>query len=134
LNKTAVLIPSVPHKKSRKPVAQSPLSVEETKPHEDDIPPGIDEPDSSDSSISENDASDDPGSDDEDDFNPAALVHESLQHGSSKHGSAHQKYVPPDETPEQRNARTIFIGNVPIDSLKNRVRRPCSLLACAYIS
>ncbi|EED86007.1 predicted protein, partial [Postia placenta Mad-698-R] len=30
------------------------------------------------------------------------------------------KYVPPDETPERRNARTIFVGNVPTEVAKSR--------------
>ncbi|GJJ12991.1 hypothetical protein Clacol_007240 [Clathrus columnatus] len=30
------------------------------------------------------------------------------------------KYVPPDESPAQRDARTIFIGNVPIEVIKSR--------------
>jgi len=32
------------------------------------------------------------------------------------------KYVPPDETPAQRDARTIFVGNIPVDVAKSKVR------------
>ncbi|KAA1474692.1 hypothetical protein DENSPDRAFT_873549 [Dentipellis sp. KUC8613] len=59
-------------------------------------------------------------SDDEGD--PSQLVHESV----SKSGKAAKvrtkapKYVPPEETKEQRDARTIFVGNVPIDVAKNK--------------
>ncbi|KAH9841472.1 uncharacterized protein C8Q71DRAFT_701010, partial [Rhodofomes roseus] len=30
------------------------------------------------------------------------------------------KFVPPDETPERRNARTVFVGNVPVEVAKSR--------------
>lgn len=39
----------------------------------------------------------------------------------TKKKSKKMKYVPPDETPAQRDARTVFIGNVPIDVVKSRV-------------
>ena len=32
------------------------------------------------------------------------------------------KYVTPGETPAQRDARTIFVGNIPIDVAKSKVR------------
>ena len=31
------------------------------------------------------------------------------------------KFSPPDETPAQRDARTIFVGNIPIDVAKSKV-------------
>ena len=43
-------------------------------------------------------------------------VHESLGRasgpGSASSSKRSKKYVPPDETPDQRDSRTIFIGNV----------------------
>lgn len=58
---------------------------------------------------------------------PTKLVHESAANGGkpkSTHGKT--KHVPSEETPEQRDARTIFVGNVPVDVVKSRV---CTLLA-----
>ncbi|KAI0070447.1 hypothetical protein K474DRAFT_1608686 [Panus rudis PR-1116 ss-1] len=51
------------------------------------------------------------------------IVHESVSKGSKRKGSgrnAQTKYTPPDETSEQRNARTIFIGNVAMEVVKSR--------------
>lgn len=62
----------------------------------------------------------DPDSDEEGDL--SKLVHESVAPGNkSKHGGGKTKFVPEEETPEQRNARTVFVGNVPVDVVKNRV-------------
>lgn len=59
---------------------------------------------------------------DEVEFDPSKLVHESISKGASKHaGSRKEKYVPPSETSEQRDARTIFIGNIPVEAMKSRV-------------
>lgn len=53
---------------------------------------------------------------------PTKLVHESVANaGKPKHGPK-SKYVPEGETAEQRNERTVFVGNVPIELVKNRVR------------
>lgn len=60
---------------------------------------------------------------DEEESNPSDLVHESLT-GTSKAKSKHgpkQKYTPPDETPPQRDQRTIFIGNLPLQVAQKRV-------------
>ncbi|KAI8986067.1 hypothetical protein BD414DRAFT_487523 [Trametes punicea] len=62
-------------------------------------------------------------SDSDNEFDPSKLVHESLlkggqSKGQSRHGKA--KYVPPEETPEQRDARTIFVGNVAVAVTKSR--------------
>ncbi|CDO74438.1 hypothetical protein BN946_scf184972.g5 [Trametes cinnabarina] len=62
-------------------------------------------------------------SDSDDEVDPSKLVHESLQKGGqpkgqSRHGKA--KFVPEEETPEQRDARTIFVGNVAVDVTKSR--------------
>lgn len=66
-------------------------------------------------------------SSDEDDSS-AIPVHESLLKSKTKEKGPKQsnakklKFVPDGETPEQRNARTIFIGNLPVDAAKSRVR------------
>ncbi|GBE84863.1 hypothetical protein BKA93DRAFT_827131 [Sparassis latifolia] len=50
------------------------------------------------------------------------LLHESLskESQSKQHGRTRTKHVPPDETMERRNARTIFVGNVPVEVAKSR--------------
>ncbi|KAI0647963.1 hypothetical protein C8Q79DRAFT_906572 [Trametes meyenii] len=68
------------------------------------------------------DASED-SSDSDDEGDPATLVHESLlkdgpPKGQSRNGKA--KHVPSEETPEQRDARTIFVGNVAVEITKSR--------------
>ncbi|KAF9648173.1 hypothetical protein BDM02DRAFT_3096934 [Thelephora ganbajun] len=56
------------------------------------------------------------GSEEEDD-EYAPSVHESLARASrpssTPSSKKSKKYAPPDETPDQRDSRTIFIGNVP---------------------
>ena len=69
----------------------------------------------------------------EDELDPSKLVHESVASGSkSKTGSGKTKYVPPEETQEQRDARTVFVGNVPVEVVKSRVRlfAKLQLLSC----
>lgn len=41
---------------------------------------------------------------------------------SDKAKSTSTKFVPEDETSEQRDARTIFVGNVAVEVAKSRVR------------
>ncbi|TEB22964.1 hypothetical protein FA13DRAFT_1694751 [Coprinellus micaceus] len=63
----------------------------------------------------ETDDVDEEGGESDADVDPAALVHESLQSGGkSKSRSGKQKYVPEDETPEKRDQRTVFVGNLPL--------------------
>ncbi|KAF4617160.1 hypothetical protein D9613_005949 [Agrocybe pediades] len=61
----------------------------------------------------------DVGADDSEDeeVDPSTLVHESLQKSARKNNSRtpKAKVVPADETPEQRDQRTIFVGNVPLE-------------------
>ncbi|KAI0356406.1 hypothetical protein OH77DRAFT_1400622 [Trametes cingulata] len=62
-------------------------------------------------------------SDSDDEGDPSKLVHESLlkggqSKGQSRHGKT--KYVPEEETPEQRDARTVFVGNVAVEVTKSR--------------
>ncbi|KAL4081123.1 hypothetical protein J3A83DRAFT_4367556 [Scleroderma citrinum] len=54
---------------------------------------------------------------------PSNLVHETLRVNGSMHYKAEgkrQKYAPPGETQEQKDARTIFIGNLPSEVAKTR--------------
>ena len=52
------------------------------------------------------------------------LVHETTvksdRHGKTRSRQAHD-HVPPDETKEQRDARTIFLGNIAIEVAKSKV-------------
>lgn len=80
---------------------------------------------SSSQSASRNDQA---NSDSESDGDPSRLVHESvLNSGKSKHGPR-TKFVPESETAEQRNERTVFVGNVPVDLVKDRVREMTHLI------
>ncbi|KAH6888797.1 hypothetical protein BKA70DRAFT_1390075 [Coprinopsis sp. MPI-PUGE-AT-0042] len=63
------------------------------------------------------------GSEDEEkDGEDDTLVHESLrsEKGKKSSGKAKQKVVPEDETPEQRDKRTIFVGNLPLSVAQKR--------------
>jgi nucleolar protein 12 len=76
---------------------------------------------------------DEEGGESDADVDPAALVHESLQSGGkSKSRSGKQKYVPEDETPEKRDQRTVFVGNLPLAVASKRVRLEF-VLARSYI-
>ena len=64
-------------------------------------------------------------SDVDDEGDPSQLVHESLAPGGKHKHSGHKtKYVPEGETSEQRDARTVFVGNVPLEVMKSKVRLP----------
>ncbi|KAF9046556.1 hypothetical protein BJ165DRAFT_1472681 [Panaeolus papilionaceus] len=58
--------------------------------------------------------------DDDDEVDPSTLVHESLDPNSKHPKKTKTKFVPEDETPERRNQRTIFIGNLPLDVASKR--------------
>ncbi|KAI0372262.1 hypothetical protein BV20DRAFT_964390 [Pilatotrama ljubarskyi] len=69
----------------------------------------------------ESSSSSDSDSDDEGD--PSKLVHESLLKGGQSKGQSRNgktKYVPEEESPEQRDARTVFVGNVAVEVTKSR--------------
>lgn len=51
---------------------------------------------------------------DESDIDHSKLIHESLLPSSSTRPHKKVKYVPLFETPTQKNARTIFVGNLPL--------------------
>ena len=56
---------------------------------------------------------------------PFRLLHESLSSSNKKGrpaGGTKTKYSPPDETQEQRDARTVFIGNLPLEIAGKKVR------------
>lgn len=51
------------------------------------------------------------------------LVHEALQKGKKGSRSGPKvKFVPSDETPERRDQRTIFIGNLSVEVAQKKVR------------
>lgn len=61
-------------------------------------------------------------SEDEDDSDTSPPAHETQK--TSKWKLKHpkkSKYVPPGETSAQKDARTVFIGNVPIEAVKSKV-------------
>ena len=65
-------------------------------------------------------------SDPEEESGPSTIIHESLLNAgkkSNQHTSARkEKYTPPDESEEQRNLRTIFVGNLSSEVAQKRVR------------
>ena len=71
-----------------------------------------------------------------DDDNAPPPAHET--HSASGQGKIHSKshkkakYVPPDETAAQRDARTVFVGNIPVSVAKSKVtfNLCCSLIRC----
>ena len=69
-------------------------------------------------------ASSDSEEDEDEPFDPNTIVHESLQKSKLKSHkpASKKKYVPPHETPEQRNLRTVFVGNLSVEVAKKRVR------------
>ena len=100
-------------------------NVEESaSEHEEDGGEGVDK-DSGADDKSDLDEEEGATSDSDGEGDPSKLVHESLQKGAqtkgqSRHGK--QKFVPSEETPEQRDARTVFVGNVAVEVTKSRVR------------
>ncbi len=66
----------------------------------------------------------DAGESSDDEHTTAPLVHETTLNNGMKSSVATRSrsaYVPSGETKEQREARTVFIGNVPIEVAKSRV-------------
>ncbi|KAL0961193.1 hypothetical protein HGRIS_006162 [Hohenbuehelia grisea] len=76
---------------------------------EDDEAPGSEDRD--DNVVPSNEDEDE---DEGDEADATPLVHESVSQPNKRSGAPKTKYVPPDETPAQRDARTIFVGNLPI--------------------
>lgn len=76
---------------------------------------------------------DDSASEDGDyDVNAPPPKHET-QTRTRKKKTKKAKYVPPDESPAQRDARTVFIGNVSIDIVKSRVRTTLPIILSSFM-
>ena len=81
------------------------------------------EDDASNAVVPQSEGGDSSESDEEGD--PTQMVHESLLKGSASKATSQNgktKYVPTEETTEQRDARTVFIGNVAVEVTKSRVQ------------
>ena len=70
--------------------------------------------------IEADDDSDDEQHDRQTNMQVEELVHESLRAGPSRTVS-HQRYVPANETSEDRDRRTVFVGNLPVEVAKTKV-------------
>lgn len=108
-----------PQKKSKpsssKP-KQSPVAAESSNSDSED----------EDKPLEEEEEAADEDSDSDEEGDPSKLVHESVAAGGkTKSASGKVKFVPSEETAEQRDARTVFVGNVPVEVVKSRVR-PCT--------
>ena len=60
-----------------------------------------------------------------------AMVHETIANGDGLLSPAKRKktvYVPEGETGEERDARTIFVGNVPAEAIKSKVMLPVTIV------
>lgn len=64
----------------------------------------------------------------EDSDDPTTLVHESLKKPAKKAKGPKAKFVPQTETPELRDQRTIFVGNLPIEVASKMVCTPNSIV------
>ena len=97
-------------------VAHEPIASHAAYPPEHNRPTD----DDSDTSDGDNDAS--------------HLTHESVAKTPKKIKavSTKSKFVPPDETAEQRDARTIFVGNLPVEIAQKRVRLLSLFDNCRY--
>jgi len=69
---------------------------------------------------------------DEDGDDPNTLVHESLKKSAKKTKGLKAKHVPQSETPELRDQRTIFVGNLPIEVASKTVCIPNSIDCNAF--
>lgn len=64
----------------------------------------------------------DEGSDSDEEGDPSTMVHESVKKAGKKAlRPARSKFVPENETPEQKNLRTIFVGNLPLEIASKKV-------------
>jgi len=62
-------------------------------------------------------------SDDSEEVDPSQLVHESVAKPTGKSSrNPKSKHVPEDETADQRDRRTIFVGNLSVEVAQKRVR------------
>jgi len=64
-------------------------------------------------------------SDSEEESGPSTIIHESLLNTGVKPdrrpSARKEKYAPLDESAEQRNLRTVFVGNIPSEVAQKRV-------------
>ncbi|KAI0769984.1 hypothetical protein C8Q74DRAFT_1272578 [Fomes fomentarius] len=101
------------------------------KPAEDDSDDSEDEDEEDDEEEGEDEDEDeertgqDAEDDEDDEGDPSRLVHESLLKGGEKGKKGQSKdrktkHPPSDESPTQRDARTVFVGNVAIEVTKSR--------------
>lgn len=78
-------------------------------------------------------SSDSDTEDEDEDVDPTTLVHESVKKSSKKARGPKVKHVPSEETPELRDQRTVFVGNLPLEVASKKV---CSslikFLLCAF--
>lgn len=63
--------------------------------------------------------------DEDEEESEAELVHESLKTPAERRKRDAKKYVPENESKADRERRTIFIGNVPIECVKEKVSFAC---------
>lgn len=102
------------------PAVQSESDEEEA---EDDAEEDSEEP-SDGSEDSKGEGEDAEEEDGDEDGSPEDFVHESLKTPDERRKRENQgssKYVPEDETRSDRDRRTIFVGNVPIECIKEKV-------------
>jgi len=113
--------------KTRRPRLKKTVSIVESKPENLDIKTTK----AGSSKLASKDPSD---SDGDDSDGPSNLVHETLRANEPKAGGKRHKFVPPDETQEQKDARTIFIGNVPPEVAQTRVSGGLSCLCLVNVA
>ncbi len=114
------------YKTSKKAITKAIPVVDESQSEEEEEEDADEDSDADEveNGLGEEDKEETP-SESDDEGDPSELVHESLQSGThpkgqSRHGKS--KFIPSEETPEQRDARTIFVGNVAVEVTKSRVR------------
>jgi nucleolar protein 12 len=73
----------------------------------------------------EHDEDADEDEDEDEDEDAKSFVHESLKTTKKKQKTKPAKaYIPPNESQADRDRRTIFVGNLPIDVASSKVRSP----------
>ena len=124
---TAPLSAAKPAKSPKKAKVADPLPAEEVLEQAEAGPSKV---------IAPAPETDSEGSEDEDEEEAEELVHESLkgQVATPKHSKEKKpkKYVPADETSADRDRRTVFVGNLPIECAKSKVRHFWLSLVIAY--
>lgn len=92
-------------------------AVKEKKGKQKQAEPVISEGEDQDNAVGGNEQNSSSSDSEQDDSEYIPPVHESLARApgpdSTSSSKKNKKHVPPDETPDQRDSRTIFVGNVP---------------------